>query len=350
MKDLLVSIIVPIYNVEKHLRQCIDSILEQTYENLEVILVNDGSQDSCSEICDEYSKKDSRVIVIHKKNGGLSSAREKGMENATGDYVMFVDGDDWVEITTVEECISQVKKQKDITCVMFSYIKETAKKSIPMHIFDDSLHMPVDIAEENVYRRLFGLSNNELSHPERMENVVSCCMKLYKSNYAKKGRYFDTKLVGSCEDGLFNMYALHGCREIVYLDRPLYHYRKMEGTLTSSFRPLFIQQWGTLFSIMEEIIDEKNLGEEYREALSNRIALSITAVGLNELSNKKNGHIGHIKVIRDYLKQERYQSAVSKLQIKDMPLTWKLLMISCKARWAIVVYMAIVMIEKLRKR
>ena len=146
------------------------------------------------------------------------------------------------------------------------------------------------------------------------------------------------------------MYALHGCKKIVYLDRPLYHYRKVEGTLTSSFRPMFIQQWGTLFTIMEEIIEEKNLGKEYREALSNRIALSITAVGLNELSNKQNGHIGHIKVIRDYLKQERYQKSVAKLQIKNLPLPWKLLMISCKARCAIAVYCAIVVIEKLRKR
>lgn len=350
MKDLLISIIVPIYNVEQYLRQCIESIIEQTYNNLEVILVDDGSTDSCSEICDEYVNKDSRVSVIHKKNGGLSSARESGMANATGSYVMFVDGDDWIASTTVEECVREVAKSENITCVMFSYTKETSNQSIPMHIFDDFMYMSADISEEKVYRRLFGLSNDELSHPERMENVVSCCMKLYKSNYAKKGRYFDTKLVGSCEDGLFNMYALYGCREIIYLDRPLYHYRKIEGTLTSSFRPLFIQQWGTLFSIMEEIIDEKNLGEKYREALSNRIALSITAVGLNELRNKKNGHIGHIKVIRDYLEQERYQSAVSKLRIKEMPLTWKLLMISCKARCAIVVYMAIAVIEKLRKR
>ena len=92
----LISVIVPVYGVEAYLNQCIDSILAQTHKNLEIILVDDGSPDRCPTICDEYARKDSRVRVIHKKNGGLSDARNAGLEIATGEYIGFVDSDDWI--------------------------------------------------------------------------------------------------------------------------------------------------------------------------------------------------------------------------------------------------------------
>ena len=115
------SIIVPIYKVEKYLSQCIESILSQTYENFELILVDDGSPDSCPNICDEYAKKDDRVRVIHKKNGGLVSARKAGLEIAQGDYVCFVDGDDFIidsMLATFDGILS--KEEYDVVCAEYS--------------------------------------------------------------------------------------------------------------------------------------------------------------------------------------------------------------------------------------
>lgn len=100
--DIRISVVVPIYNVEKYLKRCLDSIVNQTYKNIEIILVNDGSTDHCSKICDEYQKLDNRVLVIHKKNGGLVSARKAGVAIATGEYILYVDGDDWIEENRVE--------------------------------------------------------------------------------------------------------------------------------------------------------------------------------------------------------------------------------------------------------
>ena len=97
----LISVIIPIYKVEKYLNKCIDSVLNQVYENLEIILVDDGSPDNCPQICDSYAKQDPRIVVIHKKNGGLSDARNAGIEIAHGEYVLFVDSDDWIH----EKCI-----------------------------------------------------------------------------------------------------------------------------------------------------------------------------------------------------------------------------------------------------
>jgi cellulose synthase/poly-beta-1,6-N-acetylglucosamine synthase-like glycosyltransferase len=97
MHNQVVSIIIPIYKVEKYIHRCIDSIINQTYKNLEIILVDDGSPDNCGLICDAYKKKDKRIKVIHKKNGGLSEARNEGLKIASGEYIGFIDSDDWVE-------------------------------------------------------------------------------------------------------------------------------------------------------------------------------------------------------------------------------------------------------------
>ncbi|WP_157764146.1 glycosyltransferase family 2 protein [Paenibacillus borealis] len=116
----LISIIVPIYNVEQFIKKCIDSIIYQTYRNLEIILVDDGSPDNCGRICDSYANQDNRIKVIHKKNGGLSSARNAGLNVATGNYIGFVDSDDWIEIDMFEKLLS-VSEREDADIVQCGY-------------------------------------------------------------------------------------------------------------------------------------------------------------------------------------------------------------------------------------
>ena len=125
MKNLLVSVIVPIYNVEKYLRKCVDSILNQTYKNLEIILVDDGSPDNCGNICDEYALSDSRIRIIHKKNGGLSDARNAGLDIARGNYILFVDSDDYIDETMVEKLYEALEKEKaEMSLCSFVYVND----------------------------------------------------------------------------------------------------------------------------------------------------------------------------------------------------------------------------------
>ena len=104
-QQILISIVVSIYNEWEYLDKCIDSIVNQTYKNIEIILVDDGSTDCCGEICDKYAEQDSRIIVIHKPNGGLVSARKAGTKKATGDYIINVDGDDWIEKERIQNLV-----------------------------------------------------------------------------------------------------------------------------------------------------------------------------------------------------------------------------------------------------
>lgn len=129
MNEKLISIIVPIYNMEAYLKQCLDSLVNQSYRNIEIILVNDGSKDRSGKICDEYAQIDSRVKVIHKQNGGVSSARNVGLDNAKGDYMMSVDPDDWVEPSFCEEAIGMINKYH-IDIVVFGYRSKYLNKTI----------------------------------------------------------------------------------------------------------------------------------------------------------------------------------------------------------------------------
>lgn len=340
MDKPLVSIIVPIYNIANYLEQCITSIVNQTYKNLEIILVDDGSTDSSRHICDEFKAKDTRIIVVHKQNGGVSSSREAGMNTVTGDYVMFVDGDDWIDETTVEECIDVTNLHPKVQCVFFSYLKELPDKSIKANVMDESCLFNKERTREKVYRRLFGLLNDELAHPERMDNIGTCCCKLYSSDIAKKGKYFETEIVGSAEDVLFNMYAMFDCAESYYLHRHLYHYRKNETSITGRYRPRLIAQWNNLFEEINNVIKEKNLPTQFYEALINRIALSIVGIGTNIIV-KDIGAKQRIADIKNYLGQDYYQDAVNHMDCQYMSFVWRLFFFCCKQKNAYLVYLGL---------
>lgn len=124
MKEDLISIIVPVYKVENYLSKCLDSMICQTYKNIEIILVDDGSPDNSGKICDDYAKKDSRIKVIHKENGGLSDARNAGLKIATGKYIGFVDSDDYISVEMYEKLYNQAKKEDaDIACCNYYRVK-----------------------------------------------------------------------------------------------------------------------------------------------------------------------------------------------------------------------------------
>lgn len=163
------SVIIPIYNVEKYLKKCVDSVLEQSYKNIEIILVDDGSSDDCPMLCDEYARMYDRVRVVHKKNGGLSDARNAGMELATGDYLLFVDSDDYVEIDTCEKFSHFAHKGYDILIgdalvnnekCNLSHIKNatvlSGKEYLLMAYKEGRAPMAAWL---NVYRRMFLVEN-----------------------------------------------------------------------------------------------------------------------------------------------------------------------------------------------
>lgn len=137
----LVSVVVPIYNVEKYLEKCVESLRAQTYKNIEIILVDDGSPDHCGKMCDEYAGEDTRIKVIHKKNGGLSDARNAGLEAASGKYILFTDSDDYVKKDLIEKCVDWAEKdQCDIVIFDFIRVEEGLKEITTLEIEDSGTY------------------------------------------------------------------------------------------------------------------------------------------------------------------------------------------------------------------
>ena len=132
-----ISVIVPIYKVEPYLRQCFDSIVGQTYRNLEIILIDDGSPDNCGAICNEYAERDNRVTVIHKQNGGLSAARNDGIAATTGDWIAFVDSDDWIETDYYEKLLAAVEIRNSDIVISGCFLMEYPHKQKRVYNFSE---------------------------------------------------------------------------------------------------------------------------------------------------------------------------------------------------------------------
>lgn len=214
-----ISVIIPVYKVEAYLDECLRSVLGQTYPHLEIILVDDGSPDRCGAMCDAWAAKDSRIKVIHKKNGGLSDARNTGLDIATGDYISFVDSDDWIEPQFCETLLAALQKEgADVcACSIRSCFPDRAELwGCPSY----AVTTPVETLAM-LYR--------DTAYP------VSAWNKLYRRELWDGLRFPVGKL---CEDAFTTYLLVHRARKIVQLPQALYGYRiRPDSIMTSSFTP-----------------------------------------------------------------------------------------------------------------
>ncbi len=226
----LISVIVPVYKAERYLGECVDSILNQTYESFELILVDDGSPDNSGKICDEYAKKDERVKVIHKENGGVSSARNTGIDNAKGEYITFVDSDDVVDRQYLELMYKRIKETKSDMCFChFDRFDEEVyveyKETIPEFLtidFDDEKFINFANSFFNLKKNVFG----------------SACRILFKKPIVNMLR-FNTKIKIS-EDLVFTLNAIFNSRSICSIQNVLYHYRTNFASVGQTYKKNFL--------------------------------------------------------------------------------------------------------------
>ena len=213
----LISIIIPVYKVENYLKECIDSVLGQTYENLEIILVDDGSPDSCPKICDDYARLDSRIKVIHKVNGGLSSARNVGLDIFNGDYVQFVDSDDVIDCNMVKNLYETIISTKADICCCKYYKAKTENKNFKSDKYNIEIFNNKEILED--------------LYCNKLQNVI-CCNKLFDKKLFQQIRFPLGKI---CED-IFTTYKIfYKASKIAKISYIGYFYRDTVGSITNVF-------------------------------------------------------------------------------------------------------------------
>lgn len=274
-----ISIIIPVYNTGKYLHRCIGSILNQTYKDLEVIVVDDGSKAQTAQICDQLAESDSRVKVYHKHNEGVSVARNFGLSKATGEYIGFVDSDDWIDSKMYERMVSHmIKESADVVYCDALTVWDDIKKEL------DTFSIP---SSEKINR-------SDISPSVLFEIAGSVCRGLYKSQILKD-IIFPVGLKFS-EDRYFNLQVLSAVNSISYLKAPLYYRYMREDSCVNSFHPDAVEVASKGFDLMAEYAD-RYWGRDYYDEYRRKQIASYTGLLYSALHCNK-GLIGTYKEVR----------------------------------------------------
>lgn len=281
----LISIVIPVYNVEKYLSRCLESILSQSLKELEIIVVNDGSTDNSLEICRYYQKKDSRIIIIDKINEGVSIARNTGIENASGKYIGFVDPDDWIEKNMYENMYNTIEKYK-CSIAFCNYSKDSRLGSTikTLKVNKDFLGK-LDIINELI-ANMIGIEDIL----PKYYNVMGCVWRcLYSRDFIEKFNLRFTPGITIMEDLIFSVQSLIYCDKVCIDHGVYYHYMKNKSSSLHTYNEKMWQDLVIVHNKLEEILEDADLSEYMRNRLDSRyIAMAACAVG-NEvyLNNAK---------------------------------------------------------------
>ena len=266
--DSLVTIIVPVYNVSKYLERCLNSILNQTYRNLEIILVDDGSKDDSGDLCDQYAEKDFRIKVIHKENGGLGFARNSGLDIATGDYVVFIGGDDYIGATHIDTMVSMIKKTGTDTCLT-GHTKVYADREVEHKNVCAGKVFKGNVKEE-ILPRMCGADVNGNDYIE-----MSACMVMFSNEIIKNNhlRFVSEKEFVS-EDLVFDFDYYPLSKGVCVSELADYYYCDNEGSLTTKYRD---DRFASQIKMYNMLV-EKAKGIDILNLCKNRLQNTVIAI------------------------------------------------------------------------
>lgn len=346
-----VSVIIPVYNASPYIKECISSVLSQTYKNIEVICINDGSTDDSLNILSKLQKNEDRIKIINQSNKGVSVSRNVGINNSTGEYIIFIDSDDWIDSNTIETCIYEIDK-KSLDVILFSYIRETKSRSNKKNIFDKG-YVYFNYEDTKIlHKRIVGPLGKELARPDYLDSLGTVWGKVYKSNIIKENNITFNNLseIGTAEDVLFNIRYFNYIKNALYINQYFYHYRRDNtDSITTGYIDDYSFKRKNFFNNINRILNENQLDESYKQALYNRIALSSLEVGLNELKRDNKSKIKQQRItINRYLKSHNYKISINKLEFDYFPIHWKVFYLFSKFEFGLGIYVLLKIIIHIR--
>ena len=301
-------------------------------------------------ICKKYQELDNRVVVISQENSGASAARNVGISKSTGDYIHFVDADDWIEVNALESLVCEIEKH-NLDCIGFNYIKEYDNNSVKNStgVLDETIYSGENC--QDILRKAIGLVGDELGHIEKFNFLASPCTKLYKrSIIVEHNIYFeDVRQLGSFEDGLFNISFFSHCTKFMYKNEYFYHYRKTNyQSITSGYRKNMLEKQQRQLVLLKTLIDVDS-NELYRKAYENRIAFLAMEFFVNAaMSGKKFSE--KYREMKQLFTNNEYVVALKKFSLKNLSLKWKLYYFFAKHKIVLGVYMFSAIIVKIKQK
>lgn len=311
------SIVVPVYNVEQYLERCIESLTHQTLEDIEIILVDDGSPDGCPAICDKYAAKDARIKVIHKTNGGVSAARNDGLNIATGEWIIFCDSDDWMELDACE-FLYRIGEEKQVDVVVGDINRIKGHEIIYNRYFANEFHYTNKTDTDNLV--MADIYQNYCPDPPKTPTIGygGPWNKAVKRQFLiDHNIHFDVSLLGLYDDILYTAYVYANMRSIAYIHKPVYNYVEVETSITKSYKSNSLDISNRIFRAFNTFIKQYGVDGKWDRAFDAMVIRRFEECLRLYFFSDQNGKgfnqiIGELK---ETMKQEPYATAAKCVEV-----------------------------------
>ena len=309
-----VSVVVPVYNSEAFLRECLYSITNQSHQNIEIIVVNDGSRDDSLAIIEEFVRTDARIRIFSQPNSGISEARNAGIRYATGEYIAFVDSDDWIS----EDLLSRLLERSDQhDLVVCSYFREFRNMRLPRRFNISGSMSSHDFKSLLICPLVDGFLD-----PGSVDSLTTVWGKLYKTAVIKANgiAFVSLQEVGTGEDLLFNLSYVDKAGDVFVIDEPLYHYRKYNAnSITTRYKSDLKVKWQSLYVRIGELVGQN---PHHQTLFHYRRAVSTIGLSLNEMNNSA-GFMAIYQALSHLVSSESYARSYRLLPLSRLKIPWK---------------------------
>lgn len=327
-----VSVIIPIYNVEKYLDQLLDSLVEQSLKDIEIILVDDGSPDNSGAICEKYAKNDQRFHVIHKKNEGVSKARNDGLKTAKGEYVIFCDSDDWLPLNALELLYNEAKRTNADVTIGDVYRYEGGKDVLAQFyksafVTDDREFIDKMIQADfyKTYCPMPPSTGPAFGYGGPWNKLVKLSM------LQEKGITFDSRVKGIFDDLIYTAHILANATKVAYIPKPVYYYRILPVSITKTYKPNALEINEAIFNSWQEFIDKFDRTDAFKKPYyANIVRRFIEIFPYYFFSSKNQKRLSEVlREMKQTMLSEPYKTAIrevdSKMLTKQAQLWLKLM-------------------------
>ena len=327
-EKIKISVIVPVYNGEKYLQECLDSIINQTYENIEIVIVNDGSTDSSLSIINRYKELDSRIVVVNKENGGVSTARNEGLNTATSEWIMFVDCDDTLELNAIEVLENAIKPDVEMIISETYYLWENGEKQRGHCKFSESKIFEGQAKRELIESIFYDNSMGKMIY------IPSPFAKLYNKELLDRNNIKYIQGLKYGEDGIFNLLCFKNAKKVAFINELTYNYRRNPESATKKYDPKLIENYSMLLEKTKEVLIKENLYEEYENEYL-YFTLRQVAKYLKKYffrKEEKEKYIERKNKFKKLIETEPYYTAIFKKKVKYLPKKRKLMLLLLKTK------------------
>lgn len=334
----LVSVVVPVYNAARTLKKCVNSLTSQIFDDVEILLINNGSTDNSLDVCKEIAGKDSRIKVIDTSEKGVSAARNRGIELATGEYIAFVDADDWIDPDVCKLFADlNAKHNYDLFCYSAQYHKKG--KTTTTHLFGKDIELLSQNQKEELQRKVFAPQAPIFSYKMNTRFAGSACGKFYKREILQKNNLrFATETVIS-EDVLFNTLSLDYFHRIGYTKQCFYHYEQSDGSAQNRYRPNSDKYFVFIIEKIQEWLRKTKKSQHFVDAANCLFVHYLFGVLKEDLFHKNNKvvYTEKLKKLRKILSDDIWNNIIETVKMNYFSTPEKMLIWLLKHKWCSIV-------------